>query len=163
MDHIKEENEEFKLEKMESIDVDENNDDFKFSLHDQYIKLEKQDLIYDLKQDVLDVKDTEFKLNSLAYVKEEVDTDSHYQVSNYTTTSMNPYLKDDSKLTYGLLEEKSSTSTVNFKCLVGEGLCSEVSPTASDKQFEEQISILSTTKEENSSNIDRVCDNKIKS
>ncbi|PSN30058.1 hypothetical protein C0J52_26916 [Blattella germanica] len=80
MDHIKEEIEEFKLEKMESIDVDENNDDFKFSLHDQNIKLEKQDLVNELKQDVLDVKDTEFKLNSLAYVKEEVDTDSHYQV-----------------------------------------------------------------------------------
>ncbi|PSN30057.1 hypothetical protein C0J52_26917 [Blattella germanica] len=105
----------------------------------------------------------EFKLNSLASVKEEVDTDFHYQVSNYTTTSMNPYLKDDSKLTYGLLEEKPSTSTANFKCLVGEGLGNEVSPTASDKKFEEQIGILSTMKEENSSNTHRVFDNKIKS
>ncbi|PSN42931.1 hypothetical protein C0J52_18798 [Blattella germanica] len=79
MDNIKEEIEESKLEKMEFIDVDENNDDFRLSLHCQNIKLEKQDLIYDLKQDVLDVMDTEFKLNSLACVKVEVDTDSHYQ------------------------------------------------------------------------------------
>ncbi|PSN33214.1 hypothetical protein C0J52_22049 [Blattella germanica] len=94
MDHIKEEIKEFKLEKVESIDVDENNDDhFKVSLHEQSVKLEKQDLVYDLKQDMTEMLDTEFKLSSLAYVKEEVDTDSDYQDDRtWRTTPFNSLL-----------------------------------------------------------------------
>ncbi|PSN31826.1 hypothetical protein C0J52_25030, partial [Blattella germanica] len=80
MDHIKEEVEEFKLEKMESIDVDENNDDIKLSLHNQNIKLEIEE-----------------------------------QVMNHADHSINLSLKEESKLTFGLLEEKPSYSTVYFE------------------------------------------------
>ncbi|PSN33215.1 hypothetical protein C0J52_22048 [Blattella germanica] len=80
MDDIKQEFEEFKLEWIsdEPIDVNECSDhDFKPSLNDQKIKSEKQDLIYEHKQNLSEIEDKNFDLISLACVKEEVDVDSN--------------------------------------------------------------------------------------
>ncbi|PSN33213.1 hypothetical protein C0J52_22044 [Blattella germanica] len=83
MDDIKQEIEEFKLETIcdQHIDVNECDDQ---DLFDQTVKLEKkQELIYELKQDMSENKDKEFEFISLAHVKEEVDADSDSKVRRY--------------------------------------------------------------------------------
>ncbi|PSN30056.1 hypothetical protein C0J52_26915 [Blattella germanica] len=81
MDQIKEEIE-LKLERFSdvSLDVDGNSDDhFEHLLDDQQVKLEKQDMIYELKEGTSETKDKEFEFVSLACVKEEIDADSNSQ------------------------------------------------------------------------------------